>query len=225
MKPNPNLFSPPLRISLALTALGMMTAASSAAPKVVLISLDGANPAILDPYVASNALPPGVGLRLLEAKGVKATRNNTINPSLTAAAHIAIATGSTAAANDVVANSFQLLASPFNGAPISGFGAAIGGYSINGPIDAGATAEPLWLALRAAGKTVTTATWPGGDGINVTVPGLTGTVGSATNPIIQPASERTVDYTVPFGAATAPFQKGFNLTSVAFSPAPASTGT
>ncbi len=216
---------PSLRQSLALTALGMLSVTAHAAPKVVLISLDGANPAILDPYVASNALPAGTGLRLLEEKGVKASRNNTINPSLTAAAHVAIATGSSAAANDVVANSFQYLASPFNGAPISGFGAAIGGYSIDGPMDGIATAEPLWIALRNAGKTVTTATWPGGDGVNVTIPGLTGTVGSATNPIIQPASERTVDFTVPFGAAAAPFQKGFNLTSAAFSSAPAATGT
>ena len=67
---------------------------------------------------------------------------------------MAIATGSSAAANDVVGNAFQLLASPFNGAPISGFGAAIGGYSIDGPMEGIATAEPLWLALRGAGKTV-----------------------------------------------------------------------
>lgn len=217
--------TPPPVISLALAALGFLSLPVQAAPKVILISLDGANPAILDPYTASNALPPGTGLRLLEAKGVKASRNNTINPSLTAAAHIAIATGSSAAANDVVANAFQYLASPFNGAPISGFGAAIGGYSIDGPLDSVGTAEPLWLALRAAGKTVTTATWPGGDGVNVTIPGLTGAVGSATNPIIQPASERTVDFTVPFGAATAPFQKGFNLTKSAFTAAPPATAT
>ena len=203
--------------------LGLLTAAAPAAPRVVLISLDGANPAILDPYVAANALPPGVGLRLLEAKGVKASRNNTINPSLTAAAHVAIATGSSAAANDVVGNAFQLLASPFNGAPISGFGAAIGGYSIDGPMEGIATAEPLWLALRGAGKTVATATWPGGDGVNVTIPGLTGAIGSPTNPIIQPASERTVDYTVPFGSATAPFQKGFVLGAGNFTDAPPAT--
>ncbi|RYD30322.1 MAG: hypothetical protein EOP86_20195, partial [Verrucomicrobiaceae bacterium] len=211
--------------ALVLTMMGLCASLSSAAPKVVLISLDGANPAILDPYVAGNVLPPGTGLRLLEAKGVKAARNNTINPSLTAAAHVAIATGSGAAANDVVSNSYQLLASPFNGAPASGFGGPIGGYSIDGPMETPfPTAEPLWIALRAHGKTVVTATWPGGDGVNVTIPGLTGAPGSATNPIVQPASERTVDYTVPFGASMAPFQKGFNLTAADFSPAPGTTG-
>ncbi len=219
------LLFPPLalRLPLALAMLGLLTSLASAAPRVILISLDGANPAILDPYAQSNALPPNFGLRLLEAKGVKASRNNTINPSLTAAAHVAIATGSSAAANDVVANAFQYLASPFNGSTISGFGAAIGGYSLDGPTDGVVTSEPLWLALRGAGKTVATATWPGGDGVNVTIPGLTGPVGSATNPIIQPASERTVDYTVPFGASTTPFQRGFTLNGASFSPAPAGT--
>jgi hypothetical protein len=67
--------------------------------------------------------------------------------------------------------------------------------------------------MRAA--VVATATWPGGDGIDVRVPG--------PNTIVQPASERTVDYTVPFGAAGAPFQKGFNLTAANFSAAPQTT--
>ncbi|MDB6080677.1 MAG: type phosphodiesterase/nucleotide pyrophosphatase, partial [Akkermansiaceae bacterium] len=214
----------PQRTLFALTALASLTPVAMAVPKVVLLSLDGANPAILAPYVANGDLAPGTGMLLLESKGVKATRNNTINPSLTAAAHVAIATGSNAATNDVVSNSYQLLASPFNGAPASGFGGPIGGYSIDGPMESVfPTAEPLWIGLRAGGKKVATATWPGGDGVNVTIPGLTGTPGSATNPIVQSASKRTVDYTVPFGSSMAPFQKGFNLTAAAFSPAPAAT--
>jgi hypothetical protein len=81
------------------------------------------------------------------------------------------------------------------------------------------TAVPLWRPLLENNKTVATATWPGGDGLDVTVPGLN------PSPIVQPAAERTVTYTVPFGAATAPFQKGFSLNaaSFSFSPAPPAT--
>src|SRR5262249_39609418 len=60
--------------------------------------------------------------------------------------------------------------------------------------------------------------WPGGDGIDVRVPGL-----PSSSPIVQPSSERTVDLTIPFGAATSPFQKGFTLSAADFSPAPSST--
>jgi Type I phosphodiesterase / nucleotide pyrophosphatase len=52
----------------------------------------------------------------------------TVSPLLTAVGHVAIVTGSTAAHNDVVANTFHLVASPFALA-ISGFGAPIGGYA------------------------------------------------------------------------------------------------
>ncbi|HEY5753699.1 MAG TPA: alkaline phosphatase family protein [Chthoniobacterales bacterium] len=195
-----------------------------AAPKVVLISLDGATPRLVDKYTRSGALPPDTGLRLLESKGVKALQNTTINPSLTAVAHVAIATGSTAAHNDIPANSFHTVASPFSAFNISGFGAPIGGYEIgdgNGHPSQSAevTAEPLWIALRNAGKVVATATWPGGDGVDVKLPGFTG----VTGPVVQPAAERTVDYTVPFGASTSPFQKGFPLTAANFSNAPAET--
>jgi hypothetical protein len=141
----------------------------------------------------------------------------TIAPSLTAAAHIAIATGSIAAANDVVSNTFHLVASSFT-FNISGFSAPIGGLLIDGPAQSPElTAVPLWRPLLDNNKTVATATWPGGDGLNVTVPGLN------PSPIVQPAAERTVTYTVPFGAATAPFQKGFPLTAADFSPAPPQT--
>jgi hypothetical protein len=156
-------------------------------------------------------------INLLRAKGFSAQQNVTIAPSLTAAAHIAIATGSIAAANDVVSNTFHLVASPFT-FNISGFSAPIGGYLIDGPAQSPElTAVPLWRPLLENNKTVATATWPGGDGLNVTVPGRDPSI------IVQPAAERTVTYTVPFGAATAPFQKGFNLTTANFSSAPAQT--
>ncbi|MGB8168741.1 MAG: alkaline phosphatase family protein [Chthoniobacteraceae bacterium] len=210
---------------LTIALAGLVASSAIAAPKAILISLDGATPRLMQQYINNNAILPGTGIRLLQEKGVKANQNLTINPSLTAAAHIAIATGSNAAANDIPGNAFRLLATPSTSTfTQSGFGAPIGGYQLS-PLgmSPNVTAMPIWGTLRAApyNKTVVTATWPGGDGVNVLVPGATGAVGSATNPIIQPASERTVDYTVPFGAGTSPFQTGFELNSASFSAAPA----
>jgi predicted AlkP superfamily pyrophosphatase or phosphodiesterase len=187
-------------------------------PKVILISLDGATPDFVNRYLNQGVLSSRQGLGLLKNKGVYADRNITCSASLTAACHVAIATGSTAANNDINANSFHLVASPFTN-NISGFGAPIGGYSVNGPAPlANPTAEPLWINLQENGKSVVTATFPGGDGIDVRVPGL-----PATSPIIQPASERTVSYTVPFGAFAGQGAKGFTLTAGDFSAAPAAT--
>jgi predicted AlkP superfamily pyrophosphatase or phosphodiesterase len=188
-------------------------------PKVILISLDGATPRLLNQYLEDGSIPQNEGLGLLKSKGVVADQNRTCTPSLTAACHIAIATGSTAARNDINANSFHLVASPFN-QNISGFAAPIGGYTfdIHGPTEsAEPTSSPLWLALRAQGKKVIAATFPGADGIDVQVPGL------ANSPIIQAATRRTVDYTVPFGAFGGAGAKGFSLTNTDFSTAPETT--
>jgi len=91
------------------------------------ISLDGATPGNIERFLDDGTLSKKRGLGLLIKRGVMAERNFTVTPSLTAPAHIAIATGSTAAKNDILANSFHLLASPF-ARNISGFSAPIGGY-------------------------------------------------------------------------------------------------
>ena len=127
--------------------------------------------------------------------GDHSPRNITVCPSLTAPGHIAIATGSTAAANDIIANTFHLIASPFT-SNISGFAAPLGGYLVDPPAeDPTPTAEPIWVTLRHAGKKVVTATWPGADGLDIRLP-----PGSPSSPIIQSSSRRITDYTVPFGA-------------------------
>jgi len=187
-----------------------------AAPKVIVISLDGATPRLVNKYLANGAISPNQGIGLLKRKGVHAERNVTVSPSLTAVGHIAIATGSTAAHNDIAANIFHLVASPFT-TTISGFGSPIGGYQITGPaITDLPTAEPIWVALRAAGKKVVCATFPGADGLDVVVPGTNGAV-------VQPSSERTVDYTVPFGESSGVFEKGFTLVATDFGSVPQST--
>src|SRR5262249_55187700 len=98
-------------------------------------------------------------------------------------------------------------------------GAPIGGYDIHGPGESSEpTANPVWLNLLAEGRTVVAATFPGADGADIRAPGL-----PATSPILQPASERTVDYTVPFGELGGAGAQGFPLTAADFSSAPALT--
>lgn len=208
----------PTRILTATTAITVLCASiAEAAPKVIIISLDGATPRFVEEYLSNGALPANSGIGLLKSRGVHSGINETVSPSLTAAGHIAIATGSTASRNDVVANSFHLLASPFT-FNISGFSAPIGGYLVSGPAPSPTiTAVPLWAELRARGMKVAAATFPGADGINATVPGLT------PSPVVQPSPERTVDLTVPFGAFAGAAARGFSLTSSDFSPAPAGT--
>ena len=197
----------------------------STAPRVVLISLDGATPRLVDQYLASGALPSNQGLGLLKSVGVEAVQNITITPSLTAPGHIAIATGSTANNNDINANSFNLIANPFytitsgnvRATSISGFAAPIGSYNYTGPgIDPSETdtptADPIWANILADGQKVVAATFPGADGATIRVPAL------PNNPVIQSAADRTVTYTVPFGANAGVFEKGFSLGAAAFVP-------
>ena len=204
------------RASLALLmASGLLAQDAAAAPKVVLISLDGMSPRFVNQYLQDGTLKPDAGIGRVLKQGFSAKQNLTVTPSLTAVGHVAIATGSTAANNDVMSNTFHLVASPFSNT-VSGFSAPIGGYLIDGPAESPlSTAEPIWLSLRKAGKKVVTATFPGGDGLDVKVPGLSA--------VVQPAAKRTVDYTIPYGAASAPFQKGFSLAADKFAAAPTQT--
>ncbi|HEV8107434.1 MAG TPA: hypothetical protein VGP97_07900 [Burkholderiales bacterium] len=67
-----------------------VAAQTHAAPRVVLISLDGATPGFVEQFVRDGTLPRDSGLGLLMRTGLSAERNVTVNPSLTAAAHIAM---------------------------------------------------------------------------------------------------------------------------------------
>ncbi len=204
-------------LTLTVHSIAAQSASSRPRPKVILISLDGATPDFVEQYLAQGVLNPNQGLGLIKSKGVYAERNITCSASLTAACHVAIATGSTAARNDINANTFHLVASPFT-SNISGFGAPIGGYSTTEPSESlEPTSEPLWIGLQQNGKKVVAATFPGADGVNVTVPGLT------NSPIIQAANKRTVSYTVPFGAFGGVGAQGFSLTAADFSPATSQT--
>lgn len=212
---NKSILSKLAAVTLAV-GFSLSTLSTNATPKAILISLDGGTVRFVEQYLTNGVLPANQGIGLLKSKGVWAAQNTTATPSLTAVGHIAIATGSTSPHNDIMANNFSLVASPIS-RTISGFGAPIGGYCVScGPgstpaMSASPTAEPMWVALRAAGKKVVAATWAGADGVDVKVPGIN------NGNIIQPASERTVNYTVPFGASASPFQTAYNLTASKFS--------
>ncbi|MGY3606639.1 MULTISPECIES: alkaline phosphatase family protein [unclassified Bradyrhizobium] len=171
-------------------------------PRVVVISLDGAKPDFIQKFIDEGVLPHDGGLARLSRRGAVAEQNVTASPSLTAVSHIEIATGSTAVHNDIPSNTFQAIVGPISSS-ISGFAAPIGGYreSPLGPSPR-PTALPLWVQLRQQGKKVVTATWPGGDGADISI----------NNTVVQPAQPiRVTDFTVPFGAFGGIGAQGFSL--------------
>ena len=178
-------------------------------PKVVLISLDGAKPDFIQKFIEEGVLPRDGGLARLSRHGTVAVQNVTASPSLTAVSHIAIATGSTAVHNDIPSNTFEAIVAPISSS-LSGFAAPIGGYQESplGPSPQ-PTALPLWVQLRQQGKKVVTATWPGGDGANISI----------NNTVVQPADPtRITNYTVPFGAFGGIGAQGFSLSRGDFAP-------
>jgi hypothetical protein len=186
------------------------------APKNIVISLDGATFSILQDYLNSNQLDSHTGLGYLANAGIFLP-STAATASLTAPGHVAIATGSIAANNDINSNFFHPVAGPFSSG-ISGFAAPIGGYDIHregGSEREELTAEPLWLRLREEGKTVVAATFPGADGANITLPG--------SREVIQSSDVRTVDYTLPFGTFAGIGAQGFSLKAADFTEAAAAT--
>lgn len=176
-----------------------------------MISLDGAKPDFIQKFIEEGVLPRDGGLARLSRRGAVALQNVTASPSLTAVSHIAIATGSTAVHNDIPSNTFQPIVGPISSS-ISGFAAPIGGYSESplGP-SAHPTAQPLWVQLRQQGKKVITATWPGGDGADISI----------NKTVVQPAQPtRVTDFTVPFGAFGGIGAQGFTLSRSDFATDP-----
>ncbi|WP_441280150.1 alkaline phosphatase family protein [Bradyrhizobium sp. 63_E2_N1_3] len=181
-------------------------------PPVVVISLDGAKPDFIQQFIDEGVLPRDGALARLSRHGAVAQQNITASPSLTAVSHIEIATGSTAVHNDIPSNTYQAIVGPVTSS-LSGFAAPIGGYreSPLGPSPR-PTALPLWVQLRQQGRKVVTATWPGGDGADISINGT----------VVQPAQPiRITDYTVPFGAFGGIGAQGFSLTSADLAADPA----
>src|SRR5262249_12030766 len=139
-------------------------------PQVVVISLDGAQPDLVEHYLRTGVLDRKTGLGRLKTRGVVADQNITVTPSVTAVAHIAIATGSTAAHNDIPLNTFHAVASPI-GASLSGFAAPIGGYQLS-PLrpSPAPTAGPPSGQPRRAGQKGVAAAGAGSGGAGLTLP-------------------------------------------------------
>lgn len=194
-------------VATGFSALADDLQPTAISPKVVLISLDGAKPDFIQQFIAEGVLPANGGLARL-SKGVMSLRNTTASPSLTAVSHIAIATGSNSVHNDIPSNTYHNVAATI-GTSASGFAGAIGGYQFS-PLgqSPAPTAEPLWVKLRQAGKSVVSATWPGADGADIKI---NGTTVQAAQPL------RVVNYTVPFGAFGGLSATGFVLTAGQFS--------
>ena len=147
-------------------------------------------------------LPSDTGFGRLQRTGVIATANIPVTPSLTFGAHVAIATGSSPARNDISSNTMHPVAEPL-ATNMSGTLAPIGGYRLNplGPLSQPG-AEPLWVTLRNAGRTVVTATWIGADGEDIRIAGTS---------VQSPIPMRTAAYSVPFGAFGGIRARGFVL--------------
>lgn len=197
--------------TLALLAAGV-GAQPPSSPRVILISTDGANPDIIDAFIRSGALPADTGFGRLRRTGVSARENVPATPSLTFGAHMTLATGSIPARHNISSNALHAVAGPL-AATMSGTLAPIGGYSLN-PLGPAAQpgAEPLWVTLRNAGRTVVTTTWIGADGEDIRIAGTT---------VQAPMPMRTADYSVPFGSFGGAAARGFVLRRADFAPATA----
>ena len=202
----------------ALAGLLAVTGAL-AAPKVVIISLDGATPRFVDQYLATGVLGPNEGLGLLKRVGIHAEQNVTISPSLTAPGHIAIATGSTAAAQR-----HRRQHVPSRREPVR-----LQRQRIR-------RADRRLFDRRPRGQS--TSRPPSRSGSRCAKPAASRRRGDVsgrrrsrhpdarpapTAPSSSRAAERTVDYTVPFGAFAGIGAQGFSLTAANFAPAPAAT--
>ena len=117
--------------------------------------------------------------------------------------------------NDIPANTFHAVVTSVSRS-LSGFAAPIGGYHLNplGPSTT-PTAEPLWVRLREAGRSVVTATWPGADGEDILLD--VSTSSTPNNVLVQGYNPtRLTDFTVPFGEFGGLGAKGFELTAANF---------
>jgi predicted AlkP superfamily phosphohydrolase/phosphomutase len=153
------LRSPVVLLSLAVAACnsGRQEPGSIATPqplhaasRVVLLSLDGFAAVRNRDLLARGAYRDPDGVTAFETAGMVVERAIPVDPPLTAASHIAIATGAFPDRTGIVSNVFHLPGTTINDG-VSGFTAPI-------------AAETLWQAVRRQGKRVGVLAFPGCDG-------------------------------------------------------------
>jgi len=111
---------------------------------VIVFSLDGARADLVDKFLADGTMP---NLANLAARGVKAEYTQTVDPSLTAAAHVSIATGAYPGKTGVVANTYRV-PGQFIYQTTSGFSAA-------------SRVEPIWRTAMRRGLRTAAVVWVG----------------------------------------------------------------
>jgi predicted AlkP superfamily pyrophosphatase or phosphodiesterase len=113
------------------------TGAAPAPPHVVILSLSGARDDWVDGYLEDGTMP---NLAALAQRGARAEYAQTIDPSLTAVAHISIATGRYPSATGQVSDKFHL-----SGKPILRYASGLGPET---------DVEQLWrVAMRTSSVT------------------------------------------------------------------------
>ena len=115
------------------------------AERVVILSVDGARDDWVDGYVADGTMP---NLASVGQHGAAAEYAQTIDPSLTAAAHVSIATGSYPGKTGQVSNRFHLSKNPFY-------------WYTSGFDEPEMQVESLWRTAMRDGLTTATVFWPG----------------------------------------------------------------
>lgn len=114
-------------------------------PKVVVLCLDGARADYVVKFIADGTMP---NLAKLVERGVKAEYAQSIDPTLTAAAHASIATGTYPDKTGLVANTFRV--------PHQYIYQTVSGFE-----DVEWGAEPIWRTAMRAGLCTATVFWPG----------------------------------------------------------------
>ncbi len=115
------------------------------ARRVLILSMDGARDDWVDGYLADGTMP---NLAALAQRGARAEYAQTIDPSLTAAAHVSIATCAYPGTTGQVSNKFHLSKNPFY-------------WYTSGFDEPEMQVDPLWRVAMDHGLTTATLFWPG----------------------------------------------------------------
>ena len=149
------------------------TVAVGSGPRVVVVSLDGAQADRVRGYLADGTMPALAGLA---GRGATAQYALSVDPPLTAPAHASLATGAYPAATGVVADRYHRPGDALGGATDALAGVPMG-------------AEPVWrTAMREARRTAAIC-WPG---VSLEAPATMADYTVATGTVDAPSAQHEV---------------------------------